>query len=238
MAMVSSRRAVLDAVEDMGKETLRGSDVMRRWAVQAEKKIGGKYIYKRSIYVLPIENGREVVLPCETFKMIDLVMGKQDDSCESIFNTHCIGNYTVDWTSLDTGIGIVVIQPNNIERPTSATYDLVSTRDGYVLQFRCTTTESYVTVLLLTYQRDHDGYIMVEEEHLTAISIYIQMMVASRSQFGPDRMGLGFYDRLERKWGKECSLARANTSKITEQQKEYLLRVVNDPLSGSIVEYY
>lgn len=226
--MVSVRQAVLEAMEDMGTEEY-DAPLIQRWCTDAEKKIGGKYQYKVKREVIDIKDQKYVPLPCETFEVLCCVLGDVGEDCNVPFTS-----FDPEWTIVDFGSNSSTLIIGDITKGYTNDFKVINN----TIEFDCLVkNQTVATVYIMEYQMDSQGFIMVAEEHLTAIPYYVMMKIAERSRFGPRKMDGFDLQYFRREWGKAMSIARAETSKLLPDEKEHISNLLNNPLSGKVVDF-
>lgn len=227
--MVSVRRAVLEATEDIGHREF-DTIVLQRWATYAEKAIASKYQYRIARKVLELRNGQYATLPCETFDVLSVFLGDVGADYSHIWSFD--PSYTI--STWEQGIGITVITGSAYTNSGVSEYSVVNNE----IEFKKTISGyTEVTVYGMFYQTDKDGFIMVAEEHLEAIAQYIKLKIAERSRFGSNKMDFADVQYHRREWGKAKSVARSRTAKLTQAELSSLSELLNNPLTGKVFDY-
>ena len=94
-------------------------------------------------------------------------------------------------------------------------------------------SETKVTLNVLRYVTDDEGLPMINRSHLDAVAKYIELCLAKRMRWRKgDTLPESTIQLLTREWNKECSLARANSSKSSESAYREMVNMFNDPISG------
>jgi hypothetical protein len=214
----------------MGKDDMRSFPILNIWATHAEKKIGSYYGYKKSIEIIEI-SGCKATLPCGTLKVLGLLIGDHGTDCDLMFDRICnINTNSIDYTSLDTGIGITIISGNK-ELKSVARFE---ERGDGTIEFPFKPNSDKATVKVLRMHTDEDNFLKVQESHLLAIASYIKFMVAQQSRFGPDKMTLQDVAYFQNEWFLACRDAIANSSWPSESEQQELAGMINNPLSGNM----
>lgn len=237
--MVSVQQAVLNSVEDIGVENV-DTTLIQRWCTEAEKAIGGKYQYVMERKVIPIKNNRFASLPNGTFHVLSCFLGDVGEDCSYMWAGGYGGVptgfdplFTIsDW---EKSLGVTIITGSAFtSASTISNYSIIDNQ----IAFDCDVTGyTDITVYVLCYQMDSNGFIKVAEEHLEAITYYVKLKTAERSMFGPSRVPMNMLGYLKRVWGQKKSIARELTSKMTTQEEVALQEMVNNPLSGKVVDF-
>lgn len=227
-SIVSSQVAILDAIERIGREDMRDAPILTSWAEEAEKKIGGFYSFKREIEVLDV-CGCKVKLPCGVFDVEGLLIGDHGKSCGLVFDQLCnIPTSNIDFKSSDLSANIVVIYPGSGKSLTPVQYSI---QDGHIVLDRDLDGQK-ITVKLLKWHTDIDGFIMVEEDHIEAIGYFIMLRLAERSRFGKNKMTFSDIQWFQKKWDFHCLQARSASGEESKTEKDILTSLYNNPLSG------
>tara|TARA_R110000803_G_scaffold36811_11_gene79181 strand:+ start:5208 stop:5945 length:738 start_codon:yes stop_codon:yes gene_type:complete len=234
--MVSIKRAVLNTMEDLGTEQADAL-LIKRWCAEAEKQIGGRYQYIIQRHVLDLKgDGTYADLPCETFEVVSAFLGNVGEDCTLSWGGYGNSSFDPAWSRSDweQGVGITIITGSHYSDNSVANYEIVNNK----LSFSCQVEgHSQVTVYLMRYQVDDDGWVMVAEEHLDAIPYYVMKKMAERSAFNPKAMPMNSMQYFLREWGRKKSIARGKTAKLTPKERESLVDMVNNPISGKVINY-
>ena len=228
---VSIKLAVHNLLEDVAMEDTRKLPVIKRWAVEADRDIGSYYSYKKKICVLDVCDCR-AELPCDAVAVLALVIGDRGCECGSLFQglhsyftSQAISNfqmgtfYVVDGVS--QGFGCLPfgweIQNNNIV-------------------FNQNMNEKKVTIQYLGMEEDEEGFPLVNENHLTAISAYIEWRLAKQTRWkaahGGNVVSELAIKELQRQWAQRCRQARADDGELSETDRRDIVRMVNNAMSG------
>lgn len=237
--MISINRAAMNAAEDVGSEEIDRL-LIKRWCAEAEKEIGGRYQYEIERHVLDLDSSQLfATLPCETFNVMAVFPGNVGKDCSLSWGGKASGlpgGFDPTWSRTDweQGVGITIITGSKYETAYEADFEVINNR----LQFSCKVTgHSQVTVYLMRYQTDTSGWIMVAEEHAEAIGYYVKRMIGERSLFNAKPMPMNAIDYFRREWGKKSSIARGKTSRLTPAEQQSLSEMVNNPISGKVINY-
>lgn len=227
--MVSAQVAVLDAIDKMGREDMRDAPILTSWVEEAEKKIGGFYSFKREIEVLEI-CGCKAKLPCGVFDVIGLLVGDHGKDCGLVFDQICnIPTSNIDFTSSDITANIVVVYPGSSS--TLNTTLQYSIQNGHIVLDRNMDGQR-LTVKLLKWHTDIDGFMLVEEDHIEAIGYYLMMKIAEKSRWGKNKMSFSDIQWYQKKWDFHCIQARASSGEESDSERRILVSMYNNPLSG------
>jgi hypothetical protein len=228
--LVSIKEAILQALEMMGKDDMRALPVLNIWAVQAEDKIGSYYGLEKKIEVIDI-NGCIGTLSCGTRKVLGLLLGDHGTDCDLLFDRICSLNLnSIDYTSLDTGVGITIIGGNR-EIKSVARYEH---RSNGIIEFPYKPNTNKATVKVLKHHVDADGFIQVQYCHVLAIAAYIKWRISEQSRFGPDKMTFQDITYFQNEWFVACRDAIAQSAQVSENEQQEISALVNNPLSGNV----
>jgi len=224
---VSITIPVYEAIEDMGLGHARYFQKMLRWAVRADDKIGSYYSYKKKISVLDVIDCH-ASLPCDVVGVLGLIRGDQGCDCGLIFD---------NVVQFNQGMNLAVTCPcaytvsgNIVNQCSELTYGI---QDNTIV-FNQNLNGQQITVQYLGYQLDDKGYPLVNDTHITAISQYIKMMLYKESITNIVLPQVSRPDRLdaEREWHRLCRQARGEDGEPSPSERQQLVDMFNDPLSG------
>lgn len=228
--LISIKAAVLSAFGDMGVDHGKDIPTFTRWAAWAEREIGSYFSLRRAIYPIKVNKWR-ACLPLEAQYVQRVFLGNfgKDSNIFDLFNVTCndIGK-TISFTQTDTflvvdrpqGMQDIIVGPMQWEVQDN---DIVFSDnfDGQIITAQC-----------LSLQMDEEGFPMVCENHLEAITEYIMYRYAKRSRFSPNKMELGDVFDLRKQWGILAAEARAVDSEMSEADRDEIKALLHDPISG------
>jgi len=231
---VSIMAPVNKVLDYMGSESVDDVPVLMDWAIDADKSIGAKYDYKEVIRVLDIVNCR-AVLPCGTVEVNGLLLGDHGCDCGLLFDQGQIVIRGLS-TDIETTTGFVAIDiVSDVELRCSAT-------QWYVQDNNVVLDTNYdgnkVTVRLLMYQLDNDGFPLVNENNVEAIAAYLEWRTAARSKWSKDKrdvMPANSITEMENRWERLCADARAQSGMPSPAEKADISDLLSNPISGRSV---
>lgn len=229
---VSIRLAVQDALDKMGADGTRDVPVFTSWAVTADSKIGSFYAYKPDIMVINVSECR-AELPCGVVAVLGILIGDHGCACDLKFNTLFSSfNSMLSHIDFDPTSGFVVMDGVGGGSPSCSDAKYYIQDNSLVFSNKINAEK--ITIKVLRYQMDDDGFPLVNENHIDAISQYILYNAALRTRWKPraDRMPEGAIKDMFYEWGRKCRDARADDADPSPSERAALVSMVNDPLSG------
>lgn len=234
--LISIKNAVQNTFEDTGIDITKDIPVFTRWAVAAEREIGSYYSYRRKRAVLDVVDCR-AKLPCDAMAVQIVVGGDQGCDCADLFaSCNLLANNSVPLTYVST------FSNTNSFLVIDSTFglnDLRFTTTGWNIQndylvFRQNIDGQKVTIQYLGLETDCDGFPLICENHLEAITEYIMYKYCIRSSFATQaaRMGANDTQWHFREWNRLCSHARAMDNDLSQSDKNEIVAMLHNPLSG------
>jgi len=231
--MVSIMNAVNKVLDFTGNESVDDVPVLVEWAIDADKAIGSFYDYKEEIFVLEITNCR-AKLPCGTIRVEGLLLGDHGCNCNLAFD-----NAKLVIQDLSTGVettggllAILVLDSGDVTCNVSNIRWWV--QDNTIILDQ-NFNGSNVTVKLLMYQLDAEGFPLINEYNAVAVASYLEWRLAKRSLWAKnprEQFNLNMIRDLEARWERMCGDARAQSSYPSKAEKEELANMINNPISG------
>lgn len=232
--LISIREAITQAVEQTTEDHLDLFPTLITWARKAEDAIGSDYTYEDNIIALTVQNYR-AKLPIATKKVVAIIDGDQTASgYEAFYNNW--NNYIE--TELPYFGEDVIFRWNvsgNVYRPFPLKWKVV---DNTIL-FETNPNVAEITVLAKQYKTDEEGLPMINENHITAIALYIKWQLAELERYKKFRkLRLSHIDNnyvaeLKDNWIKARNAARGEDLDVTEDQLRMASEMLNNPLSGN-----
>lgn len=232
--LVSIKSAIQDTFEDTGIDISKDIPVFTRWAIRAEKEIGSFYSYRKKRAVLTIENCR-AKLPCDAMIVQLVITGDHGCDCEDLFNScgfigsnstllsaQSIFSNTNSFLVVDSTFGINNLSFSNIN------WDI---QNDYLI-FKSNYNGGKVTIQYLGLESDCDGFPLVCENHLEAITEFIMYKYCIRSRFSANKLDIGDTKWHFSEWNRLCSHARSMDNDISESDKNEIVAMLHNPLSG------
>ena len=235
-AKVSIMNAINEVLDMTGADHSNDIPVLKRWAVNADRRIGAKYDWKKQIHVLDVI-GCVAELPFGVIWVRGVIFGDAGCDCGLSFDFAFNNLNLIDKaTGVETTSGFLAID-------LITTKDLVCPSRGGLrwevqdnnLIFDQDLNGQKVTVQVLQYQLDSQGFPLINENNVEAIAQYLEYRLMKRSRWAKDRR-----ERIDRgeirdafeEWHRLCSDARATTSRMSVSERAEVAAMYNDPLSG------
>lgn len=226
--LISIRVPVFEALEDMGIDHGKNIPVITRWAASAERSIGSYYSYKRKIDVIKVCKFR-AELPCDAMYVQRVLLGDYGKDSADLFNYVCSVARAINVTQTDTFL--VIDKPEN-SRDVLLSPIRWEVQDNHIV-LNENYDDQYLTIQYIGLQTDLDGFPMVLENHTEAIVNYILYRFARRSRFSREqKMELGDVKMLKDEWEASMLDARADDSATSESDRQAIVALLHDPLSG------
>lgn len=228
--LISIRNPVIDAITLLGLDHDKDMPALTRWAELAELEIGSRYQYERKRVVLDI-TGCSACLPTDAMKLERAILGDHGCDCEDLFAT-CITNGSIynDQSNQDLS-GFLIV---DLAATTGSTqgYGIVmyEIQDNKIL-FMNDYDGQKVTIQYLGLVTDCDGFMMVGQNHVRAITAYLMYMNMARKK---RKTGNEMQEMImwRNEWNLLCSHARADDAELTETDRMAISDMVNDPFAG------
>lgn len=204
--------------------------VMTRWAVYADNAIGGYRLLKRKIAVLEFKNCA-VELPCDIVCLLPgMLWGDYGCSCDLTFNDFRTGISSGMIVSPVDGFTVIDTGSGGSLRGWLGSYTIQDNK----LVFKQNFNGQKVTIQYLGMQVDGMGLPMILENHVEAVSQYIQYKLAKQTRFKTKEYRVsdtGIMDE-RREWNRLCRHARAEDAQPTEEEMANAIAIINNPYSG------
>lgn len=229
---VSIKIPVFQFIEDLGLEETRMVPLLKRWCVEADHKIGSYYSYKRQICVVEV-NECKAELPCSTVGVIAWMRGDHGCNCGLLFRS-CYGVQR-DLGIATTGMnGFEVVDPvghSGIVQSVNVSWEVQNNHIVFGQSFPAGTK---ITIQYLGYEEDAEGFPMINNNHLTAMSAYLEWKLALQSRWKPTlkTQNENAIKEMQRRWAQECRQARAEDGQPSESERQEIVTMINDPMSG------
>lgn len=229
--MVSVDLAIQDAMEDMQMDDDRFRPKFTRWAIDAERKIGSFYSYKRDYITAKRCDANHYEIPCQVVGVLGIIYGcVAKDKCGKIFRNQY--NYYGNSDSVGALANFYML---SVDGWTSNTWSRQWEIQDNKIVFLTPQTMSEITLDCIVYQIDDRGFPLISETHIDAVSQYIKYMRADGTIWVPSdqRIGPGDRDRLKQEWNRKCALARGVDGAPTASEMEEVVSMYNNHLSGA-----
>lgn len=211
--------------DDADKSDSSLEPILKIWAKRAEVKIDSFTQWKRRIYVLQAY-GCSIELPCEVMGISGVMLGDHGCDCGEIFSKAYGMN-------LNNGIGALYGVLLFAEGNCSLSPIKWTIQDNKIVLTRNYNGQKF-TIDTQAYQCDKEGWMMINENHIDAISMYLEYKYMRRFNHGK---GKGSYTNAEineakNEWHRLCRQARGDDNDPTESEWQEIRTLWNDPMSG------
>lgn len=214
----------------MGIDHNRDIPLFTSWAVEADRKIGSYYSYKKKIVVLDVVDCR-AELPCEAVAVLALLLGDHGCNCNLVFN----GLYSfinAQLSAHNAGSGWIVIDDSGgpSYRCENISYEIQNNH----LVFRGNFDGQKVTVNILALETDADGFPLINENHVDAVAQYIEYKHALRTRWNSieNKITETAIAHMQQEWGRKARWSRGDDGAPSQSEQNEITRMVNDPISG------
>lgn len=230
---VSIMEAVNKVMDYTGLDNVNEIPVLIDWAIEADRSIGSFYDWEKKIHILDVV-GCRADLPPGVVWVRGIVMGDAGCDCEASFDFAYDNLDLIDKsTGLETTTGFLTIDLSSSE-------DIKCSNVRWEVQDNSIILSSdndgaKVTVQVLQYQLDTNGFPKVNTNNIRAIATYLEYRLMKRSRWSKNRAEkMDHTDIAEtyREWNRLCADARATTSRMSETEESDVVGIMNDPLSG------
>lgn len=226
---ISIKNAIQQAQDNMGIDHNRDIPLFTAWAVEADRKIGSYYSYKRKIVVLDVVNCR-AELPCEAVAVLGIIFGDCGCDCGLLF-TNLYSYINTSLSAHNAGSGWIVIDDSGGTRfNCGVAYEIQNNQ----LVFNGNFDGQKITVQMLALETDADGFPLINENHVDAVAQYIEYKSALRTRWNSIENKItetGIAD-MKQEWGRKLRDARAESGEPSLSDLSEIRDMVNDPISG------
>ncbi len=233
--LISIHDAVYNAFEDTGLDVVSRTPLFMRWAVTAEKIIGSFYGWKQLIIVAE-GKGCRVPLPIECMRVQRIVKGDYGCKCDTLMND--VGNWAIaNLTGAFINTGQTGQSPFLIVDSPAQGGDYGCWDNNYTIQnnnlvFGRSVDKMKFTIKYLGYERDCDGFLLVSENHIEALTAYIKWQIAAMSRYTPNKMDVVDITMNKAEWERLRNIARADDAELTPQDQREIAWLLRDPYAG------
>lgn len=228
---ISIKNAIQQAQDNMGIDHNRDIPLFTSWAVEADRKIGSYYSYKKKVVVLDVCDCR-AELPCEAVAVLALMLGDHGCNCGTKFH----GLFSFINTNLsahNAGSGWIVIDDSGLGHGgfrCGANYEIQNNQ----LVFSNNLDGKKVTVQILALEVDAQGFPLINQNHVDAVAQYIEYKNALRTRWNSteNKITESGIMHMEKEWGRKCRWARGDDAEPSESERREITSMINDPISG------
>jgi hypothetical protein len=230
--MISVDVPIQDAMEDMGMFDDRFRPLFTRWSIDAERKIGSFYSYKRDHVKATRCDANHFEIPCQVVGVMGIILGAipEGADCGKFFRNQY--QYSQSYGSAAPFNVNMVINTNGV---LSTFYDPSWEIQDDQIVFMNPQSAQELTLDCIVYQTDDRGIPKVNENHRDAIAQYIKLMRSEKSIWSPGESQISpvIIDRLRDEWNRKCGNARALDGEPTATEEAEISMMYNDHLSGA-----
>jgi len=223
--LISIKNPIVDAMDRLGIDHDKLIPLFTRWATMAEKEIGSKAQYVPKIAVLNIEHGI-ACLPSEAIHIQLAVNGDHGCHCDALMDRACSWINTTSTFEIPTFLIVDVGGDGNFNG--SLNYTIQNNK--LVFDHNCTSRA--ITIKYLAQETDCEGFYLVGENHVQAITEFIIWRYFYRMK-GMNSLEYGKMNMAREEWHRECSHARALDSQISDvDRQEIVYGILHNPYIG------
>lgn len=224
---VSIKRAVQQALDNLGIETNELIPKFQVWAVEAENRIGSYTQYERKIFVLDVK-GCTVELPCEVVSVMGVLMG--DYGCDCGLKFRNVYTFMSSQARATPTFGFLVIDGGQVSMNANISWRI---SDNSIV-FNNNYEEGKITIETLSRRVDEKGWPLINENHVYPIAEFIAWMYMKMTRH---KIGGYNYSRTEIQdqfmtWSRMAAHAHAEDGAPGPAQIASIVAAYNDPLSG------
>lgn len=178
MKKVNIRQAFVDAVDQTDPTLMRFETQMFKWAKYIEKEIGSINGYPRAAKMYEV-TGSIIELPDNCLEVLRVVAGDYEDDINVYYrDINQVLIQTTTQTDYIDGIDV-----DFIWKPLNATYvsEMFWEQIGNELNLVSDFTEQEITVIYNHLEKNDQGYYIVNDSHIDAITKYIVYMFGKKN---------------------------------------------------------
>jgi hypothetical protein len=229
--LISIYDSVNNAFEDMGIDITNDAPVFLRWAIKAEKKIGSYYGLRRKVFVLDVKDCIAHIPNNARFVNV-VVEGDRGCDCDDLASQCGFSNMDVFGVPGGENYTFLIVDvPDRNNRNAVFSQVRWEVQDNKIV-FAHKMTCDKVTIQAMVYEVDCHGYPLVNENHIEALTYWIQTKYAERSRFTTSKMTMEDISLFNKRWESSMFEARADDSELSETDRADIADMRNDPLIG------
>lgn len=178
MKKVNIRQGILDAIDQTDPSLMRFEAQMMKWSRWVEKSIGSKNAYPRAGKAYEL-TGSVIELPDNSLQVLAVLIGDYEEDLNAIYRT-VYGTQIQTTTQTDylDGRDIDYIwQSLNATLVPETFWEQVGNELNLISEY----TETTITVIYTHLEKNDQGYYIVNESHIDAISKYIIYMFSKKN---------------------------------------------------------
>lgn len=178
MKKANIRQAIIDAIDQTDPSLIRFEGQMMKWSRYIEKEIGSKNGYPRAAKLYEV-TGSIIDLPDDCLHVLRIVVGDYEDDINAYYKvwndlliqtttqTDYLGGESIDY----------VWVPANTMYVNAMFWEQIGNQINLISEF----TAQEITVIYNHLEKNNEGYYVVNESHLDAITKYIIYMFAKKN---------------------------------------------------------
>ena len=205
MKKVSIRQTILNAIDDTDDNIARHMNMLIKWAKYCEKAIGSKNGYRIKSSLHTVTDG-EIMSPDDCYKVWGIIPGDYTDQLNLRYMNLDTINVHVENVSDDLDFEWVWGDLSTTKLP-SMLWEEIGDRITIVDQYE----DTDVTLVYQFIEVGEDGYWLINETHVDAITKYLIYMYAKKFMF-----------------------KNFKASKLTRQSDLFMLKMYKDDYSHAI----
>lgn len=224
--LVSIKNAIVDASDMLALDHNTMLPIFMGWATYAEKEIGGAGVI-RKFAVIDI-CGCTAQLPDDAFKVRGAILGSHDPNCGMLFSNSLLSSATLASTANSQ---FVVVDVGSIGSTAPYCNIVPYEIQDNKMVFNQDVAATEITIMYDGYATDCDGFVKIGENHVEAISEYIQYKYFKRKR-KKSNVDMASMNNAYREWDRLCAHARALDAELTDTEREEIAQTYNDPYAG------
>lgn len=207
MKKVSIKQAIVNAVDETDSSLMRFEIQALNWAKYIEGQIGSHNGYKIASKSFTVD-GEKMTVPENCIRIHRILWGNYEDQISSYYKDSYLSTIQQDNYSEES---VIVKLWSPAEAPSVA--DVLWEQYGNVLQFMHEMNGREITIIYSTIEADNDGYWLVNETHIPAITDYILYKFAKK--------------RLSRTLNSDKMLRQNEIVNIRDMKQQYEVSIRN-----------
>lgn len=228
--LVSIKNPIINAMDMAALDHDNHLPLFTQWATEAEMEIGSYYQFTRQWALLDVCGCTAATIPCNAVKIEASVVGNHMDNCCGVFGNILGTDGPFLNPIIQNTTGMLVIDIGSGDN--SNTYGQVQFHvQNNKLIFDAKYGIKQITIQYIGYELDCDGFMMVGENHIQAITEYILYKWCSRKRkkSGADLQEMQWHYT---QWDRLCAHSRALDAELTPTDREEIAQIYNNPLAG------
>lgn len=225
--LISIKNAILDATDMAALDHNAYLPLFMTWAVYAEKEIGGMSSITK---YAPLDIcGCSAVLPCDAVEVEGAILGNHGTNCGGLFNGYW-GSYPV-LRPVVAGTFMCIDVGGEGPYMSGGSYGLVpyAFQDNKLI-FSAGMQHSHVTIQYKGLVEDCDGFPLVCENHIQAITEFILYKWLRRKR-KKNQADMREMDWSFKEWDRLCAHARALDNKLTDYDRAEIVAQLHNAYS-------